>query len=427
MKLDCSVSLIVYYVFCGTILFVHCLDMFQISFLPCLILLVGAVNIFKPGDCDQGFSMEVGQFDSLLDTANDERPAFMYGDTRSLDGTLGLLESRHGCVRCVLLVSSKLFSRRSIRRVINQCIKIANILLISTECDIMSMCFRYVSLLSESQRIISKEGVIFGPGKVKEYAGTSSTQSFLDSSDCQPVPPLRGLGTTIEFLLANGILFPDTQRKKLYQGLVKGWNLNDFLEQSTWPRDSSGASSVRFGMPVLQSEEDMDDSVPLISAPPLRKRGKAYVPSTSSDDDVGGEGQSPSRGSADENPYVEEFEGVRGLNEKIVSQNSDAILFLSARFCKTCKTLNPQYTRMARLAKDKSVVRFMKAEASGQVGKELGRQLGVDSVPSFIFYKSGKRFGKPLYASKLPSPKISRAIEMLESGSDWDDSILEEE
>ena len=134
--------------------------MFQISFLPCLILLVGAVNIFKPGDCDQGFSMEVGQFDSLLDTANDERPAFMYGDTRSLDGTLGLLESRHGCVRCVLLVS-KLLLRRSIRSTItNVCIKIANILLVSTECDIiyvyvLQIC---ITLVGKSKNNIERGG-----------------------------------------------------------------------------------------------------------------------------------------------------------------------------------------------------------------------------------------------------------------------------
>ena len=70
--------------------------------------------MIKPGDCEKGFSRTIGQFDCLLDTANDERPAFMFGDMRDLDddddsldlgrvgGMLGLLESRHSCQRYVL-------------------------------------------------------------------------------------------------------------------------------------------------------------------------------------------------------------------------------------------------------------------------------------------------------------------------------------
>jgi hypothetical protein len=76
-----------------------------------IVTIVRKVRILKPGDCEEGFALEVGQFDSMLDTANDERPSFLFGDMRDLDesdesmdlgtvgGTLGLLESRHGCHR----------------------------------------------------------------------------------------------------------------------------------------------------------------------------------------------------------------------------------------------------------------------------------------------------------------------------------------
>jgi hypothetical protein len=215
-------------------------------------------------------------------------------------------------------------------------------------------------MLSECQRIVTREGVIFGPGKVKDYAKRASTDGFLNSADCQYVPPLKNLGMTIEHLLVDGILFPDKQRKKLYLGCVKGWNLNDFLEQSTWPRDSSAASSVRFGMPVLQSEEDIDEDEVMVSAPPLRNQDERYSQSTPSSGVAGGDQAKRPPGSL-KNPFVHEFLGVRGLDDVIISQNADAVLFLSAKFCKTCKTLNLQYTRMARLAQDKSNVKFTKA------------------------------------------------------------------
>mmetsp|Transcript_6536 Transcript_6536/g.11253 ORF Transcript_6536/g.11253 Transcript_6536/m.11253 type:complete len:109 (+) Transcript_6536:1-327(+) len=102
---------------------------------------------------------------------------------------------------------------------------------------------------------------------------------------------------------------------------------------------------------------------------------------------------------------------------------------MSAKFCKTCRSINPIYTRMARLNQENenSNISFIKAEASGAMGKELGRHLSVRAVPSFVFFRKGKRFGIPLSVSKLPSKKIDKALELLASGSDWDDSILDED
>ena len=81
---------------------------------------------------------------------------------------------------------------------------------------------------------------------------------------------------------------------------------------------------------------------------------------------------------------------------------------------------------MAQQSKDSPIV-FAKAEASGRFGKELGRFLEVDAVPAFVLFRKGKLFGTPLSASKFPTPKISRALELLQSGADWDPSVLRED
>jgi thiol-disulfide isomerase/thioredoxin len=131
---------------------------------------------------------------------------------------------------------------------------------------------------------------------------------------------------------------------------------------------------------------------------------------------------------AQDNPFVLNIVGVYGLTTEVVDKELDSVIFLSARFCKTCKTINPLYTRMARLSQESSSpVKFVKAEASGPYGKELGRRLEVDAVPAFLLFRKGQQFGTPLSVNKLPSTKIEKAIELLESGKPWSGSILEEE
>jgi hypothetical protein len=94
-----------------------------------------------------------------------------------------------------------------------------------------------------------------------------------------------------------------------------------------------------------------------------------------------------------------------------------------------CRTINPQYTRMARLAKESSSspIIFAKAETSGRWGKELGRYLEVEAVPAFVMFRKGARYGSPMSVSKLPSRKIDRALDLLETGAEWDPDVLKED
>ena len=285
----------------------------------------------------------------------------------------------------------------------------------------------YISTMTNSQRIVRQNGVMFGPGKADEYAKKLEAPSFLSSPDVQPMPPLADLGCTVQSLLDNGIVFTEQQRKKMYSksNVVKGWSLADFWEQSTWPRDSNGGANTRFGLPTKE-DPDLEDEDLLLEAPLRRLDNRKYVPDVVEEDPI------PGKAPVQKNPYVQDVIGVRALQEDVMDQKMDGLIFLSAKFCKTCKTLNPQFTRMARLAKEdsespNSSITFVKAEASGPMGKPLGKFLEIEAVPSFILYRQGERFGVPLSASRLPSDKINRALELLVSGQDWDESILEEE
>ena len=50
--------------------------------------------------------------------------------------------------------------------------------------------------------------------------------------------------------------------------------------------------------------------------------------------------------------------------------------------------------------------------------------MNVEAVPAFMLFRKGQRFGPVLSLSRIPSKKLSAAINLLESGADWDPTIL---
>jgi thiol-disulfide isomerase/thioredoxin len=364
------------------------------------------VEVVKPvvGSTEKGFAAHVGQFDALVDTVGNERSVgltydesnsnYNYDDDDVGGGggsVLQLLKTRHNC-------------------------------------------YKYISTMTHSQDLIAKEGIFGGPGMADKYSQDVGSISFQSNSrECRAFQPPSGIGKTLEILFQKGVVFTDKQRKKLCSkksDAVRGWTLADFWEQTSWPRDSSGTGSLRFGLPAREELLEEMDTEFMVSESPFRQQLMSTDAGDVDDgyDLIGGSDRSSSSQAIQDNPFVLNVVGVNGVDREIVKAEKDCIMFLSARFCKTCKQINPVYTRMARINQEKSSTNlsFVKAEASGSLGKELGQHLSVRAVPAFVFYRKGKIFGIPLSVSRLPSRKIDRALELLTSGAEWDDSILDE-
>lgn len=82
------------------------------------------------------------------------------------------------------------------------------------------------------------------------------------------------------------------------------------------------------------------------------------------------------------------------------------------------------FNKLARERNGEGLV-FAKADATGAAGKALGKQLGIVSVPSFVLFRNGVRYGA-VSSSKLPSDRLDKAIRDLEAGEDFDVSLEEE-
>jgi len=317
---------------------------------------------------------------------------------------------------------------------------------------------RYVSTVTNSQNMVGKEGIFGGPRRVDDYVkkfSQSASSSFvLENPEYQMILPWSNLGKTVETILESRIVFPSKVRQKLYKAsmTIRGWSLPDFWEQSTWPKDSSGSGQTRFGMPVIADPDDDDDDDALAygSVRPGRAvttpGGRRFSAYEQEEEEEEWKSLPPPKPKQD-NPFIQQVAGVHGIQTEIMDTQLDCILFLSAKFCKTCQQINPQYTRMARMSQEDGSSRpsdddnaddddrtninpgivYAKVETSGRWGKEVGRYLGVDAVPNFVLFRKGKRFGSPLSVSKLPSKKIDKAIQLLLSGSEWDPSILRTE
>jgi len=327
-------------------------------------------------DTEVGFANAIGQFDSLIDTIANERKGVIQltSDDLSESGSsvLQLLQSRHGCDK-------------------------------------------YISTLTQSQQMIKNDGVLFGPGKANSYV--KEMESILISK-CIPIVPSSGFGSsTLQVLLENNVIYSSKNNKS---PSVRGWELKDFWEETSWPRDSSG-TGIRYGLPV-EEEEDLDEQFRLQQMYLQSSKTKLGTEGGMDDQEVKKQTRAD-----DTNPYVEPIIGTEGLAETIISPQRSGVVFVAMKSCRTCKGINPQFTRIAR-DKDTvgSTLLFAKADATGAVGKTLGKQLGVVAVPSFVLFRNGVRYGA-VSTSKLPSDRLNRAIMLLEAGEDFDISLEEED
>lgn len=348
------------------------------------------------GESETGFASYLGEFDSLVDTIGNERTSSDGDDDNMIsfgESTLQMLKSQH-------------------------------------------KCSNYVSTLTRSQDIVANEGIFGGPGKADGYSEKiGSLPSLMKNRESQSIIPPKAIGSTLETLMKNGVIFNEKKRSKACSkksDAIRGWSLSDFWEQMSWPRDSSGSGTTRFGLPVREDPDEIeDDDEFMISegsyeGPSSRESWDSY------DDDFDLSIPSSSKvknRAIQNNPYVLNVVDIDGFRNEIVDTEKNCIMFMSAKFCKTCKTINPAYTRMARINQENGKAdnySFVKAETSGPSGKKLARLVSVRAVPSFVFVREGKILGQT-YASRLPSPKVDRAIELLASGEDWDYSLCDDE
>ena len=343
-----------------------------------------SVRVLPPvvGSQQLGFASAVGSFDSILDT--------LYNERDPLDNLPSLSREESDDEDSAKDYSDSAQNMRS-----------SSILtLLRTRHN----CETYISSFTDSQRFVRDEGLFFGRAKAKEYEkkiinmveDICNSRSSIQNLISYIVPPKDYASKTVKKLFESGVTytFPEAQGKKNGM-LIRGWSFRDFWEFASWPRDANG--SVRYGFPV--SEEIDSGNL----SENLRDR------------------QNENKQESGENPVVVQVRGVEGLHDTIIAPQKDCILFLSAPYCRTCKSLSPQYTRMARYFSASKFL-FAKADTSGIIGKELAKIFQVTSVPAFVMFRKGRIYGSVIQTTKLS--KLEKAVRLLESGNEWDIGVI---
>ena len=300
--------------------------------------------------------------------------------------------------------------------------------------------------MTHSQQLIKTEGIIFGPGKVNSYvksttSNTSKSNSNNNNSNkCLNLIPSPGFGpSTLQVLLENNVIYSNNKNKESIS--IRKWEIQDFWEETSWPRDNSG-TGIRYGLPVLSDEDDDDDDddedeldesfrnidQPLSWAVKQQRQQKLGTRVGS----VGGmDEQEVQRQTIvdNTNPYVTQIVGIDGLATNIIYPRRNSVVFVAMRSCRTCsKSINTMYTKLARDrdTKGDTNILFAKADATGSTGRALGKQLGIVAVPSFVLFRNGLRYGA-VFTSKLPNDRLDQAIRDMEAGKDFDISLEEDE
>lgn len=352
------------------------------------------IEVISPSAGSEGFAAVLGSFDSMLDTISDENETETEKEDESVEESYLAFPLRGKGNSVIELLRMR------------------------------HKCEAYISTLTKSQRLIRDEGALFGPNKAKDYENkivnvVQSGAEIRDPIYTYIVPPKGYARHTLQKLFEHGITYSFSGFRGGRGGVfLRSWSFQDFWELASWPRDSAGGGALRFGFPI----NDDFDVEQLYSRPKINKSDKLVQRQRREDQ------ENSQTEKSEENPYVVQVLGVDGLQSTILSSKNDFLLFLSAPFCRTCKLLSPQYTRMARsFSVARSAVVFAKADVSGSIGKDLGNYLKVDAVPAFVLFRKGQLYGSPIKISKLPSKTLDKALDFLTSGNEWDLDVIRDE
>jgi len=353
------------------------------------------IEIMPPsvGSMSLGFAMAIGEFDVLIDTLGDE---------------MGM-----GRARTIINNDGYDIGQSSLQ-----------------QWKELHGCTEYISTVTRSQQYVLGKGLLFARDAVIRYQEEVESRRSTSSKGVIPsVPPPKNFGVTMQSLLDKNVIFPAGSNEVGSQGdkstFVRGWSLSDLTELKTWPRASEGAG--RFGFPVI------DLNAPRIR--PVKETKKVIAPAVEkivaedANKDNAYEEESPtseltssesmmettvnatstrqikvtksSSKKVSSNPYVTTISSASELNQNIVEARRNCILFLTASYCQKCKRLTPQFQRMARKSSDSDSsansssandVLFAHVDISaGPKGKQLGKLLNVEKVPSVIIFQNGNQ------------------------------------
>ena len=343
------------------------------------------IEILPPnvGKMSLGFASAIGEFDVLIDTLGDElgmgRSPSILNNMDHVDDSsrfLQQLQELHGC---------------------------------ST----------YVSTLTRSQQYVLNIGLLFARDPVIRY---QKEVEKLTSKKIQTLPPPTNFGTVIQQLFDQNIICKSDSNENGQHGIkssfVRGWSLSDLTELKTWPMEGA----VRFGFPVvdlsssslsLRSRNTKSNASIREMKAETTKRAKniaaveesidhaeveegagvdIIMPKSTVDTTIKVTTKLHTK-HAPSNPHITSISSASDLNQHIIESKRNCIMFLTAAYCQKCKHMTPQVNRIARISSESSSnVLFAHVDISkGPRGKQLGKILDVNKVPSVVIFQNGER------------------------------------
>lgn len=283
-------------------------------------------------------------------------------------------------------------------------------------------CTHVVSTVSAAAALVQAEGLIQGPGRVKEEHGRTATHAEY------PTSSIVGLGDMAERVLRAGVVASPLREERL------GWSWGGYWESVLWPRDTTGGI---FGYPTATEEDDDEDEDELYDDDdeedePSATTATGLVGRLLQEQREQRQAQEEANGaimsssSPPSHPHVTPLTSKQDLQDHVVSSpTQDAVVLFAAPFCRTCRYLKPLYNRLASTTQHEASF-FLVPDAASPGGKELSRLLGVDAVPAVVLFRQGRRWGRTLSISQLPDARLTQALEWMQAGDKWDSAVVEE-